>query len=171
MNTPTSENRKARVAREAEQTESTANTRPGTGRSSSRRQAATDDASSDDGNPFYHGDDENDATTKLTWQIQELTAMEELEPTPRLEITQHRPLGKITPFRGKLDESENSMQGDGVVHWHRTLSRKTKRTLCLLSDKFISYYSSKFSQSASIWYYQARRSEKEHIRDYLNRLN
>ncbi|OWY90463.1 Eukaryotic/viral aspartic protease, partial [Phytophthora megakarya] len=36
MVTPRSESRKARVAREAEQTESTVNTRPGTGRSSSR---------------------------------------------------------------------------------------------------------------------------------------
>ncbi|OWY98655.1 hypothetical protein PHMEG_00030528 [Phytophthora megakarya] len=113
-------------------------------------------------------------------------------------IAQHRPLGKITPFRGRLDESENSMQWlrgfvyemkgthtppnewctafqqslrGGAVHWHRALSRKTKRTWSLLSDKLISYYCSQFSQSASNRYYRARRSEKEHIRDYLNRLN
>ncbi|OWZ04405.1 reverse transcriptase [Phytophthora megakarya] len=55
-------------------------------------------------------DDENDATTELAWQIRELTAMEEMDPTPRFEIAQHRPLGKITPFRGRLDERENSMQ-------------------------------------------------------------
>ncbi|OWY95354.1 Eukaryotic/viral aspartic protease [Phytophthora megakarya] len=46
----------------------------------------------------------------LAWQIRELTAMEEMDPTPMFEIAQHRPLGKITPFRGRLDESENSMQ-------------------------------------------------------------
>ncbi|OWZ01526.1 hypothetical protein PHMEG_00027063 [Phytophthora megakarya] len=117
--------------------------------------------------------------------------MEELDPTPRFEIAQHRPLGKITPFHGRLNESENSMQWlggthtppnewcmvfqlslrDGAVHWHRALSRKTKRTWSLLSDKFISYYCSQFSQSASTRYYRAKRSEKEHIRDYLNRLN
>ncbi|OWY93562.1 LOW QUALITY PROTEIN: hypothetical protein PHMEG_00036996 [Phytophthora megakarya] len=51
------------------------------------------------------------------------------------------------------------------------LSRKTKRTWSLLSDKFISYYYSQFSQSASTPYYRAKRSEKEHICDYLNRLN
>ncbi|OWZ11989.1 LOW QUALITY PROTEIN: hypothetical protein PHMEG_00014913 [Phytophthora megakarya] len=60
---------------------------------------------------------------------------------------------------------------DGAVHWHRALSRKTKRTWSLLSDKFISYYYSQFSQSASTRYYRAKRSEKEHIRDYLNRRN
>ncbi|OWZ11990.1 hypothetical protein PHMEG_00014914 [Phytophthora megakarya] len=101
MVTPRSESRKARVARKAEQTESTANTRYGTGRSSSRRQVAVDDSSN------Y---DENDATTELAWQIRELTATEEMDPTPRFEIAQHRPLGKITPFRGRRDESENSMQ-------------------------------------------------------------
>ncbi|OWY90855.1 hypothetical protein PHMEG_00040823 [Phytophthora megakarya] len=98
----------------------------------------------------------------------------------------------------RLDESENSMQWlrgfvyemkgthtppnewcvafqlslkDGAVHWHRALSRKTKRTWSLLSDKFISYYCSQFSHSASTRYYRAKRMEKENIRDYLNRLN
>ncbi|OWZ08649.1 hypothetical protein PHMEG_00018769 [Phytophthora megakarya] len=158
MVTPRSVNRKARVAREAEQTESMANTRSGTGRNSSRRQAPADDSSSDEGNPFYQDDYENDATIEMAWQIRELTAMEEMDPTPRFEITQHRPLGKITPFRGKLDESENSMQ------WLRGFVYEMK-------DKFTSYYCSQFSQSASSRYYRAKRSEKEHIRDYLNRLN
>ncbi|OWY94359.1 Eukaryotic/viral aspartic protease, partial [Phytophthora megakarya] len=108
MVTLRSESRKASFAREVEQAESTANTQPGTGRSSSRRQAAEDDSSSDEGNPFYQDDDDNDATTELAWQIRELTAMEEMDPTPRFESAQHRPLGKITPFRGRLDESENS---------------------------------------------------------------
>ncbi|OWZ03391.1 hypothetical protein PHMEG_00024888 [Phytophthora megakarya] len=139
-----------------------------------------------------------DAITELAWQIRELTAMEEMDPTSKFEIAQHRPLGKITPFHGRLDESENSMQWlrgfvyemkgthtppnewcmafqlslrDGAVHWHRDLSRKTKRTWSLLSDKFISYYCSQLSQSASTRYYRAKRSEKKHIHDYLNRLN
>ncbi|OWY94991.1 hypothetical protein PHMEG_00035129 [Phytophthora megakarya] len=153
MVTPRTESLKACI--------STANTRTGTGRSSSRRQKADDDSSSDEDNPFYQDDDENDATTELAWQIRELTAMEEMDPTPRFEIAQHQPLGKITPFRDRLDESENSI----------ALSRKTKRTWSLLSDKFIRYYCSQFSQSASTRYYRAKRSEKEHIRDYLNGLN
>ncbi|OWZ05317.1 Eukaryotic/viral aspartic protease [Phytophthora megakarya] len=36
----------------------------------------------DEGNPFCQDDDENDATTELAWQIRELTAMEEMDPTP-----------------------------------------------------------------------------------------
>ncbi|OWY90313.1 hypothetical protein PHMEG_00041617 [Phytophthora megakarya] len=54
---------------------------------------------------------------------------------------------------------------DGVVHWHRALSRKKKRTWSLLSDKLISYYCSQFSQSARTRYYRAKRLEKEHISD------
>ncbi|OWY94829.1 Eukaryotic/viral aspartic protease [Phytophthora megakarya] len=65
---------------------------------------------SDAGNLFYQDDDVNDARPELAWQIRELTAMEEMDPTTKFEIAQHRPLGKITPFRGKLDESESSMQ-------------------------------------------------------------
>ncbi|OWY93718.1 Eukaryotic/viral aspartic protease, partial [Phytophthora megakarya] len=82
---PRSESRKARIAPEAEQTESTAITRPDTGRSSSRRQAADDGSSSDKDNPFYQDNEEKDATTGWCGR-------------------------SITPFRGILDESENSMQ-------------------------------------------------------------
>ncbi|OWZ20266.1 hypothetical protein PHMEG_0005330 [Phytophthora megakarya] len=98
----------------------------------------------------------------------------------------------------RLDESENSMQWlggivyemkgthtlpnewciafqlslrDGAVHWHRALSRKTKRTWSLLSAKFNSYYCSQFRLSASTRYYRAKWLEKKHIRDYLYRLN
>ncbi|OWZ00818.1 hypothetical protein PHMEG_00027912 [Phytophthora megakarya] len=135
---------------------------------------ADDDSSRDEDNMFYQ---DNDATTELAWQIRELTAMEEMDPTPRLEIAQRRPLGTITPFRGRLDESEDSMQ------WLRGFVYEMKGThpppnewcmafqLSLRDDKFISYYCSQFSQSASTRYYRAKRSEKEHIRDYLNRLS
>ncbi|OWY94106.1 hypothetical protein PHMEG_00036260, partial [Phytophthora megakarya] len=98
---------------------------------------ATDDSSSDENNPFYQDDHENNVTTELAWQIRQLTAMEEMDPTPRFEIAQHRLLGKITPFHGSLDESENLMQ------WLRGFVYEMK----------------------------AKRSEKEHIRDYLKRLN
>ncbi|OWZ18409.1 LOW QUALITY PROTEIN: hypothetical protein PHMEG_0007504 [Phytophthora megakarya] len=117
--------------------------------------------------------------------------MEEMDPTPRFEIAQHRPLVKITPFLGKLDESENFMQGlrvfvyemkgthtsQRMVHGLPTEAQRWGRTLVQSSiskdesDKFISYYYSQFSQSASTQYYRAKRSEKKHIRDYHNRLN
>ncbi|OWZ22848.1 LOW QUALITY PROTEIN: hypothetical protein PHMEG_0002402 [Phytophthora megakarya] len=56
--------------------------------------------------------------------------------------------------------------------WCRTLTQSSiSKNEALLSGKFISYYCSQFSQSASTQYYRVKRSEKEHIRDYLNRLN
>ncbi|OWY91909.1 hypothetical protein PHMEG_00039296, partial [Phytophthora megakarya] len=37
---------------------------------------------SDKDNLFYQDNDENDATTEMAWQLRELTAMEEMDPTP-----------------------------------------------------------------------------------------
>ncbi|KAE9054056.1 hypothetical protein PF001_g33499 [Phytophthora fragariae] len=65
---------------------------------------------------------------------------------------------------------ELSLQ-DGALHWYRQLPRKTKRTWKLLSDAFIKYYCSRFTQSAKARYYSAQREDKEHVCDYLNRLN
>ncbi|KAE8961734.1 hypothetical protein PR003_g23701 [Phytophthora rubi] len=65
---------------------------------------------------------------------------------------------------------ELSLQ-DGALHWYRQLPRKTKRTWKLLSDTFIKYYCSKFTQSAKARYYSANTEDKEHVCDYLNRLN
>ncbi|OWY95260.1 Eukaryotic/viral aspartic protease [Phytophthora megakarya] len=196
MITPRSANRQRRLVSEIQHEEHTANTHQGTSRRSTARTTRDDSSSDDDDDPFdFYGDQ----TTELAQQIRELTDMEVMNSTPSIfELLQHRQLTQINPFRGRLDESENSMQWlrgfvyemkgthtppnewcvafqlslrDGAVHWHRALSRKTKRTWSLLSDKFISYYCSQFSQSASTRYYRAKRMEKENIRDYLNRLN
>ncbi|OWZ13868.1 hypothetical protein PHMEG_00012741 [Phytophthora megakarya] len=59
----------------------------------------------------------------------------------------------------------------GALHWYRQLPRKTRRTWKRLSDAFIKYYCSKFSQSAKARYYSAKREDKEHMYDYLSRLN
>ncbi|OWY92322.1 Eukaryotic/viral aspartic protease, partial [Phytophthora megakarya] len=190
-----SANRQRRLVSEIQHEEHTANTHQGMSRRSAARTTRYDSSSDDDDDPFdFYGDQ----TTEFAQQIRELTEMEVMNSTPRIELLQHRPLTQITPFRGRLDESENSMQWlrgfvyemkgthtppnewcvafqlslrDGAVHWHRALSRKTKRTRSLLSDKFISRYCSQFSQSASTRYYRAKRMKKENIRDYLNKLN
>ncbi|OWZ04237.1 Eukaryotic/viral aspartic protease, partial [Phytophthora megakarya] len=101
-----------------------------------------------------------------TWHWKKLfkTSMEEMDPAPRFEIAQRRPLGKIITFRGRLEESEHSMQWlRGFVYEmkdthtsQRALSRKMKRTWSLLSDKFTSYYCSQFSQSANTRYYRVK---------------
>ncbi|EGZ14162.1 hypothetical protein PHYSODRAFT_253063 [Phytophthora sojae] len=111
-----------------------------------------------------------------------------MSSTPTLEIATHLPLANIKPFYGTRDKSEHSMQWlrtfiyemkgthappneDGALHWCRQLPRKTRRTWKLLSEAFIKYYCSKFSQSAKARYYSAKREDKEHVCDYLNRLN
>ncbi|KAE9114990.1 hypothetical protein PF007_g10171 [Phytophthora fragariae] len=60
---------------------------------------------------------------------------------------------------------------DGALHRYRQLPKKTKRTWSKLSEAFIKYYCSQFSQSAETRYYSAKREDKEHVCDYLNRLN
>ncbi|KAG6621956.1 uncharacterized protein IUM83_07500 [Phytophthora cinnamomi] len=131
-------------------------------------------------------------------QIREVTESELLNATPRIEVATHRPLGQIKAFSGTRNKSENSMQWlrafvyemkgtraspndwcmpfelslrDGHLHWYRQLPKKTKRTWSLLSEAFIKYYCSQFSQSAETRYYSAKREDKEHVCDYLNRLN
>ncbi|KAE8983456.1 hypothetical protein PF011_g21177 [Phytophthora fragariae] len=78
--------------------------------------------------------------------------------------------GTHTPTNEWCMAFELSLQ-DGALHWYRQLPRKTKRTWKLLSDAFIKYYCSKFTQSAKARYYSAKREDKEHVCDYLNRLN
>ncbi|OWZ00632.1 hypothetical protein PHMEG_00028136 [Phytophthora megakarya] len=60
---------------------------------------------------------------------------------------------------------------DGVLYWYRQFPRKTRRTWKPLSDTFIKNYCSKFNQSAKARYYSANREDKEHVCDYLIRLN
>ncbi|OWZ09760.1 hypothetical protein PHMEG_00017489 [Phytophthora megakarya] len=60
---------------------------------------------------------------------------------------------------------------DGALHWYRQLPRKTHRKWKLLSNAFIKYCCSKFNPSAKARYYSAKREDKEHVCDYLNRLN
>ncbi|OWZ20231.1 Eukaryotic/viral aspartic protease [Phytophthora megakarya] len=132
-------------------------------------------------------DDLFDLSTELAQQIRELTEMEVLDSITRIELLQHRPYAQITPFlvvaRICLLDEKNPISTkrvvrcvqlslrDGAVHWHRALSRKTKQTWSLSSDKFSCYYYSQFSQLASTQYYRTKRMEKEHIRDCLDRLN
>ncbi|KAE9183229.1 hypothetical protein PF005_g22172 [Phytophthora fragariae] len=78
--------------------------------------------------------------------------------------------GTHTPTNEWCMTFELSLQ-NGALHWNRQLPRKTKRTWKLLSDAFVKYYCSKFTQSAKARYYSAKREDKEHVCDYLNRLN
>uniref|UniRef100_H3GDF4 Retrotransposon gag domain-containing protein n=1 Tax=Phytophthora ramorum TaxID=164328 RepID=H3GDF4_PHYRM len=196
MVTPRSVSRTERLAREAEGYRTAPTAGRSASRTPSRRYDLRDDSSDEDS--FDVGDTGGDLTGEWARQIRELSAVENDSATPRLEIATHLPLGNIKPYLGLRDKSEKSMQWlrafiyemkgthtppnewcmafelslqDGALHWYRQLPRKTRRTWKLLSDAFIKYYCSRFNQPAKARYYSAKREEKEHVCDYLNRLN
>ncbi|KAG3147467.1 hypothetical protein PC128_g23785 [Phytophthora cactorum] len=107
--------------------------------------------------------------------MREIAALDDSDPTPRIEMASHRPLDRINPFSGSRNTSENSMQWlrtfayemtgthtevdkwcipfemslrDGAIHWFRQLPKKTKCTWKLLSNAIIRYYCSQFTQTA-----------------------
>ncbi|EGZ24070.1 hypothetical protein PHYSODRAFT_325222 [Phytophthora sojae] len=146
MVAPRSTDRSERLARETESSYGTPGTRGATGRWSSRRYDLRDDSSDSDddlGSDCYEGD----LPSEWARQARELSAPDDQSSTPKLEITRPN-----TPCGGFLP-------------------RKTSRTWKLLCEAFIKYCCSKFSQSAKAWYYSAKRESKDHVCDYLNRLN
>ncbi|GMF30035.1 unnamed protein product [Phytophthora fragariaefolia] len=100
-------------------------TRASSGRSC-RRFVSRDDSSDDDsGEDDYNRkeDAEYDAPSdELARQVREVSEMERLNSTPRLELTTHRPLAQIKAFSGLRNKSENSMQ------WLRTFVYEMKGT-------------------------------------------
>ncbi|KAE9279817.1 hypothetical protein PR003_g28127 [Phytophthora rubi] len=198
MVTPRSVDRSDRLAKENEASFTTPNTRRTTVRPPEKRfevREESSDSGEDRFDPDYY---DGDQTGVWARQVRELSAANGRSNTPRLEIATHLPLGNIKPFLGTRNKSERSMQWlrkfmyemkgthtptnewcmafelslqDGALHWYHQLPRKTKRTWKLLSDAFIKYYCSKFTQSAKASYYSAKREDKEHVCDYLNRLH
>ncbi|GMF57141.1 unnamed protein product [Phytophthora fragariaefolia] len=149
---------------------------------------------------YYRKEDAeyDDPSDELARQVREVSGMERLNATTRLELATNRPLAQITAFSGLRNKSEISMQWlrtfvyemkgtrtppnewcmaselslqDGILHWYRRLPRKMKRQWKLLSDAFIKHYCSQFHQSAKARYYSAKREGSEHVWDCLNRLN
>ncbi|GMF23701.1 unnamed protein product [Phytophthora fragariaefolia] len=145
---------------------------------------------------YRKGDAEyDDPSDELARQVREVSAIEPLNSSPRLELAAHRPPAQIKAFSGLRNKSETSIQWlqifvyemkgartppnewymafelslrDGALDWYRQLPRKSKRQWKLLSDVFIKYYC---SQSVKARYYSAKREGSEHVCDYLNRLN
>ncbi|KAG2773181.1 hypothetical protein PC129_g17224 [Phytophthora cactorum] len=136
----------------------------------------------------------------MTCQMKEIATLNEVDPTPSIEMASHRPLDRIKPFSGSRNKSENSIQGlrtfaygmtdthnetyewcvtfelclrGGAIYWTRHLSKKPKRKRKrkLLSNAFIRYYCSQLTQTALSRCYSAKHKRSEHICDYLNRLN
>ncbi|KAG3071059.1 hypothetical protein PI125_g22833 [Phytophthora idaei] len=165
---------------------------------SGRRQTHIDASSSDDDDLLTPAYEDEDPQAELTRQMREIAALNDSDPTPRIEMASHRPLDRIKPFSGSRNKSESSMHWlrtfvyemtgthteadkwcipfelslrDGAIHWFRQLPKKTKRTWKLLGNVFIRYYCSQFTQTALSRYYSAKRERSEHLCDYLNRLN
>ncbi|EGZ10112.1 hypothetical protein PHYSODRAFT_256424 [Phytophthora sojae] len=200
MVTPRSASRADRIARESESSRRERSTQRSSTLRSSRRFTPRDDSSSDedDNDNIDYEDGFDSPSDELVRQVREVSEMERLSSTPRLEIATHRPLAQIKNFSGARNRSENAMQWlrafvyemkgthtppnewcmafelslrDGALHWYRQLPKRTKRQWKRLSDAFIKYYCSQYSQSAKARYYSAKRESSEHLCDYLNRLN
>ncbi|KAG3116340.1 hypothetical protein PI124_g5316 [Phytophthora idaei] len=148
------------------------------GRRSSNRH---DNDSSDSNYDFWDQVDES-PREELVRQMDALCATNTSDSEPRLELASHIPLDRI-----KL-KNDNSMQWmwtrpdewcaafeqslrDGAIHWFRQLPKKTRWKWKLLSQALIDYYCTHYKQSPAARYYAETRERKEHICDYLNRLN
>ncbi|OWZ13654.1 hypothetical protein PHMEG_00012981 [Phytophthora megakarya] len=167
MVTPRSVSRQDRVVKENEALRPTPNTYKSPAQQPDRRYDLNED-SSDNGRDLLDVDHlEGDLTEEWALQIRELSAKEEMNSIPRIEIITHLPLGNIKSFSGYRNKSEKSMQ------WRRTFIYEMKGTHTPPNDcdAFIKYYCSKFNQSAKARYYSAKREDKEHVCDYINWLN
>ncbi|GMF35119.1 unnamed protein product [Phytophthora fragariaefolia] len=126
MVTPRSSNRADRLARDTE----ASNPQRGAARASSGRSrqrfVPRDDSSDDDSgeDDYYRKEDAeyDDPSDKLARQVREVSEMERLNNTLKLELATHRPLAQIKTFSGLRNKSENSMQ------WLRTFVYEMKET-------------------------------------------
>ncbi|GMF46117.1 unnamed protein product [Phytophthora fragariaefolia] len=126
MMTPRSSNRPDRLGRGTE----ASNAQRGDARASSgrshRRFVPRDDSSDDNsGEDEYYrkeGAEYDDPSDELARQVKEVSEMERLNSTPKLELelATHRPLAQIKAFSGLRNKSENSMQ------WLRTFVYEMK---------------------------------------------
>ncbi|GMF47804.1 unnamed protein product [Phytophthora fragariaefolia] len=132
MVTPRSSNRAHRLARDIEASNAKrGNARASSGRSR-RRFVPRDDSSDDDSgdDDYYRKEDAeyDDPSDELARQVREVSEMERLNSTPRLELATHRPLAQIKSFSGLRDKSEQSMQ------WLRTFVYEMKATRTLPNE-------------------------------------
>ncbi|GMF50621.1 unnamed protein product [Phytophthora fragariaefolia] len=113
MVTPRSPNRTDRLARDTEASNAQrGNARASSGRSR-RRFVPRDDSSDDDSDEddYYRKEDAeyDDPSDELVRQVREVSEMERLNSSPRLELATHRPPAQIKAFSGLRNKSENSM--------------------------------------------------------------
>ncbi|POM76328.1 Hypothetical protein PHPALM_6441 [Phytophthora palmivora] len=198
MVTPRSASRSERLAEETESLRPTPNTRQETGRRPARNYDSPEDSSDSDSGSgdfdYLNGDltEENydspedssdsdsgsgdfdylngDLTEEWPRQIRELSKAETISSTPRLELATLLPLSNIKPYFGLRNKSEKSMQ------WLRTFIYEIKGTHTPPNEWYMAFELS-LQDGALHWYRQLprktrpKREDKEHVCDYLNRLN
>ncbi|KAG6622358.1 uncharacterized protein IUM83_05252 [Phytophthora cinnamomi] len=191
MVTPPTTGYSDRAGRTTDDSKSARGMKSNSRRSTNLRSGPTDDSSDEEAD--FTGDGGAQMGEYLR-QIREVTESELLNATPRIEVATHRPLGQIKAFSGTRNKSENSMQWlrafvyemkgtraspndwcmpfelslrDGALHWYRQLPKKTKRTWSLLSEAFIKYYCSQFSQNAGIRFESNGRKARDHVKRFL----
>ncbi|OWZ11597.1 hypothetical protein PHMEG_00015362 [Phytophthora megakarya] len=112
---------------------------------------------------------EGDQNEEWARQIRELSAKEETNSTPRIEITTHLPLGNVKAFSGYRNRSEKPIQwlrqGLALIS---TITTQDPPHVETLEGR---YYSFKFNQPAKARYYSAKHEDKEHVCACLNWLN
>ncbi|POM62869.1 hypothetical protein PHPALM_27917 [Phytophthora palmivora] len=175
MVTPRSPSRSERLAEETESLRPTPNTRQETGRRPARNYDSPEDSSDSDSDSGDFDYLDGDLTEGWVRQIREMSKAETKRSTPRLELPTHLSLGNIKPYFGLRSKSEKSMQ------WLRTFIYEMKGThtlpneWCLafelrLQDGALQWYR-QLPRKTLARYYSAKRKDKEHVSDYLNRLN
>ncbi|OWY98518.1 hypothetical protein PHMEG_00030703 [Phytophthora megakarya] len=198
MITPKSSGRKERPDHDSGRGNATLSTVRGSRRRWDRNRYDEDEASSDEDEDLYRRPQQDGVLNEYIRQIEKASSPERERLTQKIELATHRPLGQIRAFSGLRKKVRNSMQWlrgfvyemkgtraspdewcmpfqlswkGGALHWHRQLPKKTKLTWSLLSSSFIRYYCAQYNQTAETRYYSAKREDKEHLCDYLNRLN
>ncbi|KAG4037247.1 hypothetical protein PC123_g27188 [Phytophthora cactorum] len=99
MVTPRSTSRMRRMDTEDEGSRSRRGGARASKNGSRRRQTHTDASSSDGDDLLPPAYDDKDSQAELTRQMREITALNDSDPTPRIEMASHRPLDLATNVR------------------------------------------------------------------------
>ncbi|RAW26337.1 hypothetical protein PC110_g17257 [Phytophthora cactorum] len=110
MVTPRSTSRTRRMDAEDEGSRSRRGGARASKNGTGRRQTHTDASSSDGDHLLPPTYEDEDPQAELTRQMREIAALNDSDPTPRIEMASHRPLDRIKPFSGSRNKSKNSMR-------------------------------------------------------------
>ncbi|OWY99252.1 hypothetical protein PHMEG_00029776 [Phytophthora megakarya] len=117
-----------------------------------------DDSSSGEEDDLYKRPQQDGVLNEYIRQIEKASSPEGERSTQKIELATHRPLGQIRAFLGLRNKSGNSML------WLRGFVYEMKGTRASPDEWCMPF-------QLKTRYYSAKREDKEHLCDYLNRLN